>query len=933
MSPTIGNRLSTLVLSNNKIIDIGDLTNVLDAGQSIEVFIANAAMDTTAANTYQFIPSASRPLSLLPKIVELRSNKILGLINLNYFGDSSKTQKLDFSFNLLDSVITFNSLQIRTLNLSNNRISMQMSAQLLDAFPNIERLYLNNNGLRGFLPQPSNAAYYDWSRIQELDLSKNLNIGGLLKMDWLFGAQSVVSPLQVFRISENRFDRIQPLTNNNLSFQNLKELKVDRNSFQFDDLYNITRQFQLRLVPLANNPSGNLIQHYVPAAITANSDTLSSFIYFPQDSAGIGGVRRRSQGDSMIFLTTVGFPPNIVHNVLWIRDSIGVIQQTMGQLNATDDSGNFQSSIGQVIGVSMAVGSNPAAIKISNLDSTYHSGWLVRAETSHDSFPLLMIPVRPKKVKVGDCVDFNGGKTLCQQIVVQFRDTVSLAGKERVRNEFGVELIDSCVCGSIELWGFPDTLNQVDLENLGTGTRTTSGQANNKAELLSADPNYNLLGQGIGALPRLPNFTNGSPVPDPTLVAIIDSGVDYEKPEIKNRFWVKQTETIANGIDDDNDCEIDNAWGWNYLDRNKITYDDHGHGTSVAGVLGGYNPGNVAGNANAQDRLAFVPYKYTNADGKGTVFNAACALRHAADYSDTSQNGSVNRVRVINASWGYYGEPCIVLENSIIYSGLNCDLLIVTSAGNDGVNTQISSNKHWPSNSPFLADSTINYNDNVIAVGALDSSDVNSLAAYSNYSPRHIDLAAPGTVRIFNANDNTNTLYSKSGTSFAAPQVARIAALLFDEFPDASASAVKFALLRGVDTLLSSDSNLLKSGGRLNYQRSRFILQNMNDRNLCRDSFNVVLNSTVQSNDVKDFATIYPNPFSESLTVFINDMDFNSVNVILTDVYGRILVNETAFDLDKIVLDTAELPAGVYFVQINSAGKHQTEKLIKLKRQ
>jgi hypothetical protein len=930
MSQTIGTRLSKLVISNNIIRNVGDITNVLDAGQSLEVFIANAAMDTAAVNGYPFIPLASSPISVLPKLVELRANKLIGLIDLNYFGNASKTYSLDLSFNLIDSLIPFNSQEIRNLNLSNNRISMQLSAQILDAFPNIERLYLNNNSLRGFLPQPITAGFYNWPLLQELDLSKNPNIGGLLIMDWLFGAQSQVSPARVFRISENRFDRIQPLTNNNLSFQNLKELKVDRNSFQFDDLYNITQQFQLRQVPLANNPSGNIIQHYIPAAITANSDTLSSFIYFPQDSAGIGGVRRRPEGDSMVFLTTVGYPPNIVHNVLWIRDSIGVTQQ-MGQLNATNNIGNFQSSIGQVIGVSMAVGSNPAAIKISNLDSTYHSGWFVRAETRHDSFPLLMIPVRPKKVKVGDCVDFNGGKTLCQQIVIQFKDTVSFAGKERVRNEFGIELLDSCVCGSIELWGFPDTLNQVDLENLGTGTRTTSGQANNKAELLSADPNYNLLGQGIGTLPRLPNFTNGSPVQNPTLVAIIDSGVDYEKPEIKNRFWIKQTETNSNGIDDDNDCEIDNAWGWNYLDRNNITYDDHGHGTSVAGVLGGYNPGNLAANNSSQDRLAFIPYKYTNAEGKGTVFNAACALRHAADYRDTSQSGSVNRVKVINASWGYYGEPCIVLENTIVYSGRNCDLLLVTSAGNDGVNTQANSFKHWPSNSPFVADSTISYNDNVIAVGALDSADVNSLAYYSNYSPRHIDLAAPGTVQIFNANDNTNTFYQKNGTSFAAPQVARIAALLFDEFPDASASAVKFAILRGVDTLLSSDSNLLKSGGRLNYQRSRLILQGMNDRYLCRDSFNFVLsvNQEILNND---FASVNPNPFSDEISIrLINRSEIENLNVKIIDLSGRMLLEKNFDNGDNFILNTEELPNGFYIVQLNQGISSQITKLLKFK--
>jgi hypothetical protein len=929
MSQTIGNRLSKLVISNNKIIDIGDLTNVLDIGQSLEVFIANAAMDTAAVNGYPFIPAVNSPISVLPKLVELRSNKITGVLNLNYFGNASKTYSLDLSFNLIDSLIPFNSQEIRTLNLSNNRISMQLSAQILDAFPNIERLYLNNNGFRGFLPQPITAGFYNWPIIKELDLSKNPNIGGLLIMDWLFGAQSQVSSVRVFRISENRFDRIQPLTNNNLSFQNLKELKVDRNSFHFDDLYNLTRQFQLRQVPLANNPSGNIIQHYIPAALTANSDTLSSFIYFPQDSAGIGGVRRRPESDSMVFLTTVGYPPNIVHNVLWVRDSVGAVQQIMGELNATNSSGNFQSNLGQVIGVSMAVGSNPAAIQISNLDSTYHSGWLVRAETRHDSFPLLMIPVRPKKIKVGNCVDFNGGATLCQQIVIQFKDTVSIAGKERVRLELGVDVLDSCVCGSIELWGFPDTLNQVEIENLGTGTRTSSTQAGTKTELLSADPNYNLLDPSIGTFTRPANFTTGTSVSNPTLAAIIDSGVDYEKPEIINRFWVKANETNNNGIDDDSDCEIDNGWGWNYLDRNNITYDDHGHGTAVAGVFGGYNPGNQAYNNNAQDRLAFVPYKYTNRLGKGTVFNAACALRHAADYSDTLQNGSVSKIRVVNASWGYYGEPCIVLENTIIYSSRNCDMLVVTSAGNNGLNTQ--TEKHWPSNSPIVTDSTLTYNDNIIAVAALDSADQSRLSSYSNYSPIHIDLAASGTVQIFNANDNTNSLYSKSGTSFAAPQVSRIAALLFDEFPDACAAAVKFALLRGVDTLESQDRNLLNSGGRLNYQKARLILQNMEDRSACLDSFNILSNEILPLN-TEDIAMIYPNPFNETISInLLNNITSFDLNVRITDLSGRTVFIENYASANNIRLSTESLSAGIYFIQLKHGPHNQLTKLVKIK--
>jgi subtilisin family serine protease len=383
-------------------------------------------------------------------------------------------------------------------------------------------------------------------------------------------------------------------------------------------------------------------------------------------------------------------------------------------------------------------------------------------------------------------------------------------------------------------------------------------------------------------------------------------------------------------LDDDFDCEVDNAWGWNYLDRNNITYDDHGHGTSVAGVIAGYNPNNLAFNSSAQDRLAIIPYKYTNSEGKGTVFNAACALRHAADYDDTLQNGSVSKVRVINASWGYYGEPCMVLENTILYSGNNCDLLVVTSAGNDGLNTQNANNKHWPSNSPFVADSTLTYNDNVIAVGALDSADAGSLAFYSNYSPRNIDLAAPGTVQIFNTNDSTNTLYSKSGTSFAAPQVSRIAALLFDEFPDASAAAVKFALLRGVDTLESTDRSLLSSGGRVNYQKARFLLQNMEDRTACIDSFNLL--STLEEKLHKELASVNPNPFSDNISIHLFENNQNAdLNVSITDLSGRTLIEKRFEQTENISINTNDLPNGFYFVHLNQGKAYQVTKLVKFK--
>jgi subtilisin family serine protease len=516
-------------------------------------------------------------------------------------------------------------------------------------------------------------------------------------------------------------------------------------------------------------------------------------------------------------------------------------------------------------------------------------------------------------------------------MVAQFRDTTSNEGKLRVRKEFGVDVIDSCVCGAIELWAFPDTLNQIEMENLGTGTRRSSAQASSKAELLSADPNYALLEDTTGGTQRSPNFTSGSSAARPTLVAIIDSGVDYDNPNLRNRIWVKSRETDNDGIDDDSDCEIDNGWGWNYLDRNNITFDDHGHGTAVATVVGGYSPNNFTYNNSANDDLGIVPYKYTDKAGRGTVFHAACALRHAADYRETLNNGHVARVRVINTSWGYYGEPCIVLENAILYAGDLCDVLIVASAGNKGLNTQIDSAKHWPSNSPFVEDTTIAYNDNVLSVGAFDANNEDVLAVYSNFSPKHIDMLANGTTQTYVPGNYVN-METKIGTSFSAPEVARAAGLLFQEFPNATAGAVKYALMMGVDTLQSADSLKIKSGGRLNYTKARQILGNIINPTLCDEEGFVVAVEAINSNTEKPLAKVFPNPFSQNLSIEFDAQVFDMnepIDIQIVDVSGVSRFRQQIVPQYLHSLQLNELSSGLYLLSITQGAKKQMLKVVK----
>lgn len=72
-----------------------------------------------------------------------------------------------------------------------------------------------------------------------------------------------------------------------------------------------------------------------------------------------------------------------------------------------------------------------------------------------------------------------------------------------------------------------------------------------------------------------------------TIVAIIDTGVDYNHEDLQNVFWINKGEIPNNGIDDDGNGYIDDVNGWNFYDDNNVLYNgkDDGHGTHIAGTI------------------------------------------------------------------------------------------------------------------------------------------------------------------------------------------------------------------------------------------------------------------------------------------------------------------------------------------------------------
>lgn len=939
----VNDSLKVLKINNNLFADGDDLVDILENTQVLEYLEANNALDTLGA-THSFLPSNNYIMTSSNAEIQMRGNNIDGVVALEYFGDPTNVYHLDMSHNLIDSIVPFLNTtgSMIFLKLSDNEIDIKMTHDLLNNTPFIRFLYLNNNNFYGAKPDFIDDKY---EFVQEIDFSNNPRLRGEIDLENLLGMYPPVERLKFANCDFSNVSEIQA----GIPFPSLKELKLEGNQLHFDDLFKAVRSLSLQKdTAVYDATSGNTLTQFIPdfwingAGQGQVFDTLDAFTYAPQDSAGVGGVRRRPATDSVFFQTDVGFDPEIVNTVKWYRQQeiLGVpFIETMGGVKATTTSQDYTNAIfpSNTTATNLTVGlgiDNPHFIRMKDLDSLTHSGWAYYAEVEHDSFPKLQINTRPKKMIVGSCFDSLGAAINCQQMVVQFRDTTSDQTKFNIRKELGITLVDSCVCGTVELWALSDTTNQAEVEAIGRGTRVASGRASNRAELLSADPNYLLLAGTSSQPSTAPSFAQGSSNDSPVLMAIVDSGVDLDNPKLKKRIWVNVDDNNNNDLDDDGDCEVDNGWGWNYLDRNNNTDDDHGHGSAVATVAGGLNPSNELANFGEDDDIALIPYKYTNAEGKGSVFQAACAIYQATRYADPLPNGDTARVRVINASWGYYGEPCVALENAIKYTGDQCGILFIASAGNDGENT--SQAKHWPSNSPWPGGDTTGaiFNDNVIAVGAYNEANPEVLASYSNYSNQHIDLLADGTVQAYTADGDTSNLVTQSGTSFAAPLVARAAALLFHEFPEASYGAVRQAILEGVDSLQSSDALHVSSAGRLNYTKARQILLNMVDRDMCMDEGFVVGVETVESQQ-KNLAKIYPNPFNHAIQVELsNDLLVSAqpIRIRLMSLDGRILEERLIETSDTLLqINTNDLAKGMYLLHIQQGSSQQIQKVVKFK--
>lgn len=277
------------------------------------------------------------------------------------------------------------------------------------------------------------------------------------------------------------------------------------------------------------------------------------------------------------------------------------------------------------------------------------------------------------------------------------------------------------------------------------------------------------------------------------VVAVIDTGIDWRHSDLATNLWTNAREVAGNGVDDDGDGFVDDAYGYNFAGNTGDPMDDNGHGTHVAGTIAaaGNNGIGVSGINWAGSVMAL---KFLGADGSGSTSDAIRAINYA-----TMQRVRFGvNVRVINMSWGGGGFSG-ALRDAIQDAGA-AGILSVAAAGNSARNNDAT--PQYPSSYEAAS---------LVAVAATDSRD--NLAGFSNYGAASVDLAAPG-VAILSTYPN-NRYVNLSGTSMATPHVAGVAALAWSVAPNASVAEIKNALLGGVDRVAGL-SGKVATGGRLN---------------------------------------------------------------------------------------------------------------------
>lgn len=316
-------------------------------------------------------------------------------------------------------------------------------------------------------------------------------------------------------------------------------------------------------------------------------------------------------------------------------------------------------------------------------------------------------------------------------------------------------------------------------------------------------------------------YSTGSP---DVIVAVIDSGVDLDHPDLKDNIWINSDEIPDNNLDDDHNGFIDDVYGWNFVENNNdpnpqfANYSTEGasHGTLVAGIIAA-SGNNAQGITGVSWRSKIMALRALDSKGSGFLDDAAKAIRYA----------TANGASIINMS--FVGQESSNKLDQAIREAYAANVVLIAAIGNDAAGAISNLDGGDLDHAPvYPACFSSEFSDYVIGVGATDLERVK--ADFSNYGQNCLDINAPG-VEIISTQVLNPPLglpftapYSGlwDGTSFSAPQVSGVAALIKSINNQYTNKEIQSLLLDTADSLDAQNPGLVGELGRgmLNARRA-----------------------------------------------------------------------------------------------------------------
>ena len=260
------------------------------------------------------------------------------------------------------------------------------------------------------------------------------------------------------------------------------------------------------------------------------------------------------------------------------------------------------------------------------------------------------------------------------------------------------------------------------------------------------------------------------------IVAVIDTGVDYNHLDLRNNIWINPAEIPNNGVDDDGNGYIDDVRGWDCVGDDNDPMDDNGHGTHVAGIIAAEN--NKIGGVGIAYNCKVMVLKAGNSSGH---FNNS-------DIAEAIQYAYMNGADVINMSFGG-SQISFAVEDALENAYNSC--ILVAAAGNYSMCNQPRGfcTSH-PDSAPFYP-AALTY---VIGVMSVNTAG-NAMSSFSNfdhvpYNKYEYDVYATGEQ--VNSCWPNNQYATLSGTSMAAPMVSGMVALLRSYYSDRELYSTKY---------------------------------------------------------------------------------------------------------------------------------------------